>query len=167
LSNANIRRAHWEAIHAKAANLKGANMLGIHLNNADLENANLNEAYLPNAVLTMANLQRASLCNSVLGEADFGMAHIEGANFERAIFGVGIGLLNSWDISYQVLNQLKSHPFGYHPFGGAFINKMTNFTGTIHEGKTIEEIKAYRPPKLSDEEYEKLTTLHLLSSDDN
>jgi uncharacterized protein YjbI with pentapeptide repeats len=98
------------------AHLERANLRGAHLENAYLYYAHLEEADLSNAYLEKAILMGANLDN----------AYLSGAHLEKT------------DLSGAYLEKVD--------FYDTFLDENTDFTGTIHECKSIDEIKAYKPP---------------------
>ncbi|MDR0995640.1 MAG: pentapeptide repeat-containing protein [Tannerella sp.] len=140
LPNASLRGAYLNGVNLHRANLRGAYLLLASLQDADLSRTRLSEADLCRAQLPSANLKDAVLCNANLSEARLPMANLSGADLSKT------------DLSNAELQRanleganLKGANLKQVDFSLSLINKDTDFTGTIHEGKTVAEIKAYKP----------------------
>ena len=77
LSDAVLRRAHFQGVHLEGANLMNAHLERAILLDAHLEGASLIGAHLEGAILVGAHLERAFLLNSHLKRANLLGAHLE------------------------------------------------------------------------------------------
>jgi hypothetical protein len=113
LKDANLIGANLIGADLRGADLRRANLYGANLSEADLYRADLSGAYLSGANLIGANLIGAKLIVAKLIVADLRGANLRGAILRGA---------NLTDIK---------------------LDEKTNFSGTIHEGKTEDEIRQY------------------------
>jgi uncharacterized protein YjbI with pentapeptide repeats len=151
LNRANLHRVILHGANLSEANLKNANLKKASLNRANLNNANLSEAnlietHLNEVDLSEANLTKADLMGAKLSEANLSETNLSEANLS------GVTLTNA-DLSRTNLRgtklwfaNLSGSKLKYTDFSQALIGENTDFTDTIHAGKTLEEIRGYTPP---------------------
>ncbi|MDR0892202.1 MAG: pentapeptide repeat-containing protein [Mediterranea sp.] len=142
LQGVRFNYAILKGIHLESAYLESAFLAGTHLESAYLEGAHLEGAYLEGAYLESANLEGAHLECVHLGcaisqETRGRKVYLGGKYIEKLQYLEGADLRGA-DLSKSELSLTD--------FSNAIIDERTNFTGTIHQGKTVDEIKAYKPP---------------------
>jgi uncharacterized protein YjbI with pentapeptide repeats len=122
LYDINLKNTNLAYLKCRNTKLYKINFEGADMSFADLEGITLCYSNLEKVSLWKANLKNSNLSYTQLKGALLIETHLEGADFSGAD-------LEGVDLSES------------------FIDKRTIFEGTIHKGKTIEEIKKYKPSK--------------------
>ena len=159
LSGSLLRGCNLYGVNFSNANLIGADLTGTNLSEANLSNAFLDDANLSKAFMKFANLSKTFLRNAKMVETEFIRTNLSNAKLARAdlsnarmsIVKLSKAFLENKDLNGTNFSEvdffdcdLKYTDFSKAIFGDYSFSKC-NFHSTIHEGKTIDEIKDYKP----------------------
>jgi len=131
-------------------NLRGCFLYESVLINSSLKNVDLSESFLGRAKLDFADLEKANFKRAYLSEARLWAVNLDSANLSYAFLQADLkgASLKGTDLDFADLKgaDLTNAHLEYTDFSRTYLDENTNFKGTIHEGKSIEEIKTYKPP---------------------